>query len=667
MPLWRRKLIRGAVALTSMAALALATVHVVQLLQIFGSRFSYPFDIEWMEGGQLYTGWRVLHGLPIYGDCSDGFIPFAYPPMHPWVLAAAGAVFGLDYPVARLVSIVAFATLAWLLAREAFMAGGRGSMRWVLAGVSLGITAATFPYAGTWYDVIRVDSLYVALLMLGAVSSLPPTVRGRRSPRAPLSNQRVLSCALLLTAASLTKQSALLFLPFICLFAVWRHPRTGAKLTLATTTLVLGALGWLSWSTDGRFFTIVFGVMSQHPLILRQLLVNAVVTVVHAPYLPFIPLLGLVLWRRRQLRMRSGFWLGMLINAAAVSLITSAKVGAFANNLMTLAVLLGPVAVVVCGDWLQAMPRRRLRRGLATTMLALLAAITLDRTRYPAEPHVPTATEWRQARNLNRYVASLEDVVFPSHSFIPIRNGITTRQIHEQGYIDVMGAGIAQIDVLECFAGVRGQWLVLDDGSQPHFVALIQLAYRNQGPIPHRAKVFTGQHTRPTRLLKLDRAAATHTPRARVRRLFDFEQSDFAGWKRAGTAFEQGPSVVINGYQSPIGGQRGSQLATSFHPHRGDAAVGELVSPSFMIDRTHMSLRIGGGRSPRLGVQLEIDDDVVRAERGAGTDFEMLGPVVWDVSELRGKRARLRLVDREPRGWGHILVDAVDLFDLPAR
>jgi len=86
-----------------------------------------------------------------------------------------------------------------------------------------------------------------------------------------------------------------------------------------------------------------------------------------------------------------------------------------------------------------------------------------------------------------------------------------------------------------------------------------------------------------------------------------------------------------------------------------------------MIDRTHMSLRIGGGRSLRLGVQLEIDDDVVRAERGAGTDFEMLGPVVWDVSELRGKRARLRLVDREPRGWGHILVDAVDLFDLPAR
>ena len=67
----------------------------------------------------------------------------------------------------------------------------------------------------------------------------------------------------------------------------------------------------------------------------------------------------------------------------------------------------------------------------------------------------------------------------------------------------------------------------------------------------------------------------------------------------------------------------------------------------------------------RLGVELVVDSEVVQQRRGAGTNFELLGPHVWDVRRWRGRSARLRVIDDEPAGWGHLMLDAVELFDLP--
>ena len=66
------------------------------------------------------------------------------------------------------------------------------------------------------------------------------------------------------------------------------------------------------------------------------------------------------------------------------------------------------------------------------------------------------------------------------------------------------------------------------------------------------------------------------------------------------------------------------------------------------------------------GARLEVDGQVVRAAPGRGQDIEMLVPVTWDVTDLRSKRARFVIVDDETGGWGHILVDAIELFDVPA-
>ncbi|WP_277207404.1 glycoside hydrolase family 32 protein [Isoptericola croceus] len=103
-------------------------------------------------------------------------------------------------------------------------------------------------------------------------------------------------------------------------------------------------------------------------------------------------------------------------------------------------------------------------------------------------------------------------------------------------------------------------------------------------------------------------------------------------------------------------------------PH-GDDNVGTLTSPEFVLDGDHVSMLVGGGRRAdsdlqTLQVQLLVDGEVVR---------HLTGPEVgdlrwrsWDVTDLRDREARLRVVDEATGGWGHLTLDHVVVGDEPA-
>lgn len=69
-------------------------------------------------------------------------------------------------------------------------------------------------------------------------------------------------------------------------------------------------------------------------------------------------------------------------------------------------------------------------------------------------------------------------------------------------------------------------------------------------------------------------------------------------------------------------------------------------------------------RSDETSVNLVIDGEVVRT--ATGRNSENLDWVSWDVSELAGREASIRLIDNNRFGWGHILVDQVMFSDAAA-
>ncbi len=147
----------------------------------------------------------------------------------------------------------------------------------------------------------------------------------------------------------------------------------------------------------------------------------------------------------------------------------------------------------------------------------------------------------------------------------------------------------------------------------------------------------------------------------------DFEGDSWGEWKTEGTAFGDRPARKSdNEYNAPLEGFQGERLVNS---HRNgppdnnnagvrDAHVGKLTSPAFRIDRNSIRFLIGGGNHPtRTYLSLIVEGKPARTATGQNSG--QLRQEQWSVSDLRGKQAHLEIVDAEPGGWGHILVDHI--------
>lgn len=135
--------------------------------------------------------------------------------------------------------------------------------------------------------------------------------------------------------------------------------------------------------------------------------------------------------------------------------------------------------------------------------------------------------------------------------------------------------------------------------------------------------------------------------------VFDFE-SPLDGWRIDGAAFAT-RAAGIRG-QSPVANHRGERFLSSLGPG-SVSAMGTALSPELALDGASMALRVSGGDSSKVAVELEVDGAVVRSARGKRVDA--MSVVRWDVSELRGKKARLRVRDEDDGAYGYVSVDDV--------
>lgn len=151
--------------------------------------------------------------------------------------------------------------------------------------------------------------------------------------------------------------------------------------------------------------------------------------------------------------------------------------------------------------------------------------------------------------------------------------------------------------------------------------------------------------------------------------LFDFELPDGqnladAGWDISGdfaTEPWRNPSTAGGDYY--LGAKR---LNTWEGGPRGDDNVGTLTSPSFPIDGDHLSFLIGGGKRTdgSLQVELVVDGEVVRTQ--TGPEAGQLNWRSWNVADLQGQDAVIRVRDEATGGWGHLTLDHFVLGDVPA-
>jgi 4-amino-4-deoxy-L-arabinose transferase-like glycosyltransferase len=206
----RKSLIFDIGALVRLIKIVLATAaiyYIVAFITTAFLRLAYPYELDWLEGVSLDLVRRVLEGQAIYARPSVEFVPFIYPPLFFYASAASAAVFGLQFASLRLISLAAalgsFAIIFLFVKRET---------KSNFAGlVGAGLLAAAYRLSGDWFDVARVDSLFLFLLLASLYAA-----RFWASCRAQ-------ALAGLLAALSFfAKQTAVLaVIPMVAASAVW--------------------------------------------------------------------------------------------------------------------------------------------------------------------------------------------------------------------------------------------------------------------------------------------------------------------------------------------------------------------------------------------------------------------------------------------------------------
>ena len=234
-----------------------AATLLFRLVAIWRARLLHPFDLEWMEGAMLIHVWRMQRGLPIYVEPSLDFIPFVYPPGYAALIALLAGVFGLDYAVARVVSLVstglAAAAIAFLVVR--------GTRSGLAAAVGAFVFLGCYASSGLFYDLARVDALALALLAWSIALAI------EKGPAAGIVS------ALLLSAAAVVKLQSVVFgLPLM--LGIWRRDGLGVALRYAAVAALPACsfAAWMQWETQGLFLRWLIVAPASHGLVWNRLL-----------------------------------------------------------------------------------------------------------------------------------------------------------------------------------------------------------------------------------------------------------------------------------------------------------------------------------------------------------------------------------------------------------
>ncbi|HEX9839842.1 MAG TPA: hypothetical protein VGA72_10870, partial [Anaerolineales bacterium] len=174
-------------------AALIAVVFIAMFFITALPRLLYPYDLDFLEDSMLMQSLRIAQGLPVYVPPNADFNPHVYMPVFFWIGAVLFKIGGPNLVLLRMISLGS--TLAttiliyWIALRES-------GLKWIALACA-GLFLAGYRINGFWYEVARVDSLFIALTIGGLALA----------NYASDSNRVLIFSGLVLALAAFTKQT----------------------------------------------------------------------------------------------------------------------------------------------------------------------------------------------------------------------------------------------------------------------------------------------------------------------------------------------------------------------------------------------------------------------------------------------------------------------------
>jgi hypothetical protein len=641
-------------------------------------RLTYPYDLEWMEGGMLHHALRIHQGLGIYGPPSVDFIPYLYTPLYPSMLALVSGVFGLSYTVGRVFSLIAMLGLA-TVAFASIGSKRHGYLRlepvWAGVLLALGLFAATYPFVEGWFDLVRADTFFLWMVTAG-LAGLP---RWAKIGSGPGGHARVAAGAALLALAFFAKQTGIIYVAFGGLIVVvvnWRR----APAYIAMAGLIgLGGTWLLNTTTHGWFWIYIRKIHGTHDFNMDRFWKSFGNILWHFPALTIVVAVTLVVLVVTRIakgplpRATHAFLLWTPVFAVS-TLIGAVGWGTeFAHfNAYMPAFLHGafaagaaiPALYACARIWWGDLPRVEIGANAIALAAAVPLALACWGARWNPHKYIPTDQDRAAGDRLIAHIRSFDgDVWMPSHPWYLQLAG-KTPHVHRMGIKDVTARQPREVlgldDALKNHAFSA---IILDERDVNTEVGAVQMYYRPAQKLPadERPRVYTGAPVVPDSIW-VPAITAPPPPNAQV--LFDFESAAWDTWTPSGSAWGKRPEAESLPGQPLVLGAGGRRFATSMHD--GDAATGRLTSPKFVLAGTKLTASLAGGtNSARLRIELWAVDEakILATESVPEPGGETFHRVTIDISAFAGVTAKLVFVDDSETG--HLDVDDVWMWRAP--
>lgn len=379
----REKESTSAVSLQSMFSLEglvwiVSICYIVFYLYVAFQRIVYPYDLDFIEDNILTQAVRVSLGQPVYLPLNADFVPQVYTPLYPWLGGEIFKITGPSFLPLRLLSFSATIVTAILI----FWVSRRISDQPSISLFAVGLFLAGYHTTGGWYELARVDALYVMLTLLGAMLA----IYGMDSRF-----QLALSGATL-ALAFLTKQNGLFFAFVVGLYLLLKRKQVWS---FALSFLLISVIPviWLNEASHGWFSFYAIKIAYIGPIDLKRVTAtfeNDLFGSMIGLTIPFLFVVASLFWHGRWKSLLAEPWNWCIAAALFISIAGRASVGGNRNNLMpayTLLCLAPALAARETSLW-----RDRWQVGTRSVLLVLIViqfVLTSFVPKYPAN-FVPT-------------------------------------------------------------------------------------------------------------------------------------------------------------------------------------------------------------------------------------------------------------------------------------
>lgn len=389
------------------------------------NRIFYPYEIEWMEGGMLVETMRIIKHLPLYTKPSIYYEPYCYTPLYFYISAFFSLIFGHGFYTLRLVSFIASLAnfyLIYLIVKKYLLNNNDNNNNNITANIfgliAAGLFAAMYKISGAWYDVGRVDSLFLSFI-LGGIYLLTYAEN----------TKNYIFSGLLFAAAFLTKQTGLLFAFFIIIFVIIINLKLNRiKFALVfilsfLITSIIASIYFIYISSNFWYYFYIFKIHSCNPLvkdiitsfwtkdIFELCPISLIITIITPVILLFIKKYSLALLS-----------LSVIIGSFTVSWLGRIHFGGYLNAIIPACMAMAIYTAIGGGLLFSYFSKKKFY--LIIISLQILIFIQFLLFYYNPRKYIPTKNDKENAAKFIDFLKSIDgEIIIPAHAYYPLMAG----------------------------------------------------------------------------------------------------------------------------------------------------------------------------------------------------------------------------------------------------